>query len=87
MNRMNRMKNIRNSSLHQLTRHTSTFCLCLISLMMITQTTQAALLLKYNFDEASGNALDSSGTGVAADASLVNLATRTANTPSTRGWR
>ena len=52
---------------------------------MMTPTTQAALLLKYNFDEASGNALDSSGTGIAADAVLFNLAARTTNTPSGTG--
>ena len=78
---MKRMKSILNSSLRELTKQTSIFCLCLISLMMTSQPTQAVLLLQYNFDEVSGSALDSSGTGVAANASLINLATRTANTP------
>ena len=82
---MKRMKSILNSSLRKMTRHTSIFCLCLISLMMTSQPTEAVLLLQYNFDEVSGNALDVSGAGVAADASLINLATRTTNTPSATG--
>ena len=61
------------------------FWLCLISFAMVAQTTHATLLLQYNFDEASGNAFDSSATGIAADASLFNLAARTTNTPSGTG--
>lgn len=41
----------------------------------------AAPLLWYNFDEASGNALDS-GDAPAADAALLGGATRSSNTPS-----
>ncbi len=52
---------------------------------MVAPTTRATLLLQYNFDEASGNALDSSGTGIAADATFFNLASRTTNTPSGTG--
>ena len=66
-------------------RNFFTFWLCLASLLMIVQPAQATLLLKYNFDEASGNALDISGTGTAADATFFNLATRTTNTPSGTG--
>ncbi len=75
------MKNINLS----IRRHFFTFWLCLASLVMIVQPAQATLLLKYNFDEASGNALDTSGTGIAANASFFNLATRTTNTPSGTG--
>ena len=79
------MKSIHSSALRHLRRHAFTFWLCVCGMVMMAQTTQATLLLKYNFDEASGNALDSSGTGTAADASLFNLATRTTNTPSGTG--
>ena len=79
------MKSISSSTLRHLHRHAFAFWLCLISLVIVAPTTRATLLLQYNFDEASGNALDSSGTGIAADASLFNLASRTTNTPSGTG--
>ena len=79
------MKRIISFTLQQLSRRAFAFWLCLAGLLMTAQPTQATLLLKYNFDEASGNALDTSGTGIAANATFFNLATRTTNTPGGTG--
>ena len=78
------MKSINPSTLRNFTKQTFTLCLCLISLVLLAQPTQAALLIRYNFDEASGNALDS-GTGTAANATLNGGATRTATGTSPSG--
>lgn len=79
------MKRIHSSAVQHLRRHVFTFCLFVCGMVMVTQTTQATLLLQYNFDEVSGSALDVSGTGTAANAFLFNLATRTNNTPGGTG--
>ena len=60
--------------------------LCLGSLILLAQPTQAALLLQYNFDEASGIAIDSSGVIPQANGIFTNSATRTPNTPSGHGY-
>ena len=54
--------------------------------MLLSQPIQAALLLQYNFDEATGNALDSSESTPPANAVFTNLATRTPNTPIGIGY-
>ena len=61
---------------------TNIFLCALFFWSLIAQSANAALLLQYNFDEASGNAIDSSGAIPQANAALTNSATRTTNTPS-----
>lgn len=72
--------------LRQLSRRCFIFALCLGSLILLAQPMQAALLLQYNFDEASGNALDSSGAIPQANAAFTNSTTRTPNSPSGMGY-
>jgi hypothetical protein len=69
-----------------LSRQRFIFALWLGSLMLLAHPIQAALLLQYNFDEATGTALDSSGTSPQANAAFTNSATRTPNTPSGIGY-
>jgi hypothetical protein len=80
------MKSIHSSAIQPLRRHAFTFWLSLICAAMMAPTTHATLLLQYNFDEASGSALDSSGAIPQANAAFTNSATRTPNTPSGQGY-
>ena len=72
--------------LHHLSRRHFTFLLCLSCLLVCAQPIQAALLLQYNFDDATGNAIDSSGATPSANAVFTNSATRTPNTPTGIGY-
>jgi len=60
----------------------------LLALATSAFTANAALLLHYTFDEASGDALDTSGVAPTADGTFVNSATRTAegSTPLGTGY-
>lgn len=62
----------------------SRIVVCAIVGILVPTYVSAAPLLHYTFDEASGDALDS-GDAPAADAALVDGATRSANTPSGSG--
>ena len=55
-------------------------------LILLAPPIQAALLLQYNFDEATGSALDASGAIPQANAIFTNSATRTPNTPTGMGY-
>ena len=68
-----------------LTRKFFIVSLWLGCLVWLVQPAQAALLLQYNFDEASGNAVDSSGASPQANAAFTNSATRTPYTSSGMG--
>jgi len=72
--------------LHHLSWRHFRFWLCLSCLFLCAQPIQAALLLQYNFDDATGNAIDSSGATPSANAVFTNLATRTPNTPTGIGY-
>ena len=65
---------------------TNIFLCAAYSALLIAQPSEAALLLQYNFDEASGNAIDSSGATPQANAAFTNSATRTPNTSSGIGY-